>query len=212
MKHHKLFYASSYDRGLDILLPMWPQIRGKFPDATLDVCYGWDLYDSAYKDNPERQQWKDIQNKQMEAEGITHHGRVGKEELAKIRQSCGIWAYPTYFAEINCITALDCQKDGVVPVTIDNFALSETVQSGVKIKGDIYDNETKEKYVSELLGIMGDKERWKKESKKAQEFAKNYTWDKIAQQWEVIFNAKRKGNISKTGSSKQGQEKRGKEA
>jgi len=139
---HKLFYGSSYDRGLDILLGMWPRIIEDYPDTELHVCYGWNLFDVAFANNPERMAWKDRMNELMKQKGITHHGRLGKKELKKVRENCTIWAYPTYFAEINCITALDCQSDGVVPVTMDDFALSETVGSGIKVKGDIYDKET----------------------------------------------------------------------
>ena len=43
-KHHKLWWQSSYDRGLDILLYLWPDIKQAYPDAELGVAYGWDLF------------------------------------------------------------------------------------------------------------------------------------------------------------------------
>lgn len=189
MKQHKLFYGSSYDRGLQHLLQMWPKIIEKFPDATLDICYGWDLFDKAFPDNPERIAWKERMVKAMHQQGITHHGRISKEELKKVREQCGIWAYPTDFTEINCITALECQQDGVVPVVINLAALKETVQSGVKIEGDIYDEggKTFDKYLTELLALMGDEKRWKEESEKGKEFAKNFAWEKISKKWEEQF-------------------------
>lgn len=186
-RRHKLGYFSSYDRGLDILLKLWPNIIIKYPDTTLDICYGWDLFDKGYRDNPERMNWKDRMNKLMEQQGITHHGRVSKQDLGKIRQACGIWAYPTYFAEINCITALECQKDGLVPVTMNSFALKETVGAGSKVDGDIYDSETQKAWLEALYQYMDDEKLWNKERKKAQDFAKSYSWDDIAQQWAKLF-------------------------
>ncbi len=138
MKHPKLFYASSYDRGLDILLKMWPKIKEAVPGATLDVCYGWDLFDVAARDNKERQEWKKTQVKLLKQEGIAEHGRVGKDKLWEIRSKCGVWAYPTYFTEINCITALESQLDGLVPVTMTLGALKETAQKGILIDGRIH--------------------------------------------------------------------------
>jgi glycosyltransferase involved in cell wall biosynthesis len=132
MKQHKLFYGSSYDRGLDFLLKMWPDIKNKFPDATLDICYGWDLFDKATQNNEERREWKERVVEMMSQVDITHHGRVGKKELEKIRKECGILAYPAYFTEINCITVLESMKDGLVPVTTDLAALSETNDCGVE--------------------------------------------------------------------------------
>lgn len=183
MKHHKLFYGSSYDRGLDILLKIWPKILEKFPDATLDIAYGWDLFIAGYKDNPERMAWMERMKKLMTQKGITDHGRIGKMRLKIVRKKCGIWAYPTYFQEINCITALECQSNGLVPVTMNDFALKETVGSGIKVNGDIYDKETQETWLKGLFAVMGDEKVWKFHSDKAREFAKNYSWDLIATKW-----------------------------
>lgn len=187
MRQHKLFWGSSYDRGLQHLLKMWPAIRAAFTDATLDICYGWDLFIKGYANNPERMAWMDRINKQMEQPGITHHGRVGKKELWGIRSQCGIWAYPTDFFEINCITALESQNDGLVPVVMNFGALQETVQSGVKVDGDIYDEETQEAYLKVLLEMMADERRWKEESEKAKKAAKGYDWDTIARKWSEHF-------------------------
>lgn len=186
-KRLKLFYGSSYDRGLDTLLFMWPEVLEKFPSAELHVCYGWDMFDLVTKSNPERQQWKESVLNLMKQPGVIEHGRLGKRELRKVRQECGIWAYPTYFPEINCITALDAQKDGLVPVTMTYAALSETVQSGVKIEGDIKDLQVQEKYLEALLDMMGDDKKWKEESDKAKEFAKGYEWSVIAPKWVEEF-------------------------
>lgn len=187
MKNTKLFYGSSYDRALEHLLNMWADIKSAVPEATLDACYGWDLFDKAYGNNAERQAWKDKINKLMSQEGITHHGRVSQKKLREIRKTCGIWAYPTHFTEINCITALECQNDGLVPVVINLAALKETVGSGVRVEGDIYMPETKEEYKRELISLMQDTDRWEKESKKAQKFAKDYDWKIISAQWLKHF-------------------------
>ena len=189
-KRHTLFWGSSYDRGLDTLLFLWPDIRNVFPDAILHVCYGWNLFLVANRDNPERMQWKRSMDTMLKQGGIIHHGRVGKEELRAVRKQCGIWAYPTEFPEINCITALDAQKDGVVPVTMDSFAMKETVQSGVKISGDIKNPVVFDTFSKELLSIMSDDVRWKAEVAKGKKFAKSYYWKNIAKKWDGVFKQK----------------------
>lgn len=183
MRNHKLFWGSSYDRGLDILLDLWPKVIEKFPDAELHICYGWNLFIKGYRDNPERMKWMDKMTKKMRLKGIHHYGRVNKAILKQIRSKCGIWAYPTSFTEINCITALESQYDGLVPVTMSLAALKETVGSGTKVEGDIFDYGIKEKWLEELFRYMSDEELWKKESEKAHEFAKDYGWDKISDLW-----------------------------
>ncbi|GIW70212.1 MAG: hypothetical protein KatS3mg101_0959 [Patescibacteria group bacterium] len=91
----------------------------------------------------------------MQQEGIYHYGRLGKEDLAIVRRSCGILAYSTDFFEINCITALDACNDGLVPVTIDYGALNETAKPGILIKGDIRKEETTKKVFSRTFVFNG---------------------------------------------------------
>ena len=186
-RQHKLFYGSSYDRGLEHLLQMWPEIRQAFPDAELHICYGWDMYDKAYGNNPERQAWKHRMNDDMDQPGIKHHGRLSKRHVKKLQKKCGIWAYPTHFGETCCITALESQAHGCVPVTMNLAALRETVQSGYKIEGDIYDEETQVEYLTALLHMMKDEEFWAKESAKGIAFSEQFTWSNIAKHWANIF-------------------------
>lgn len=183
-RQHKLFYGSSYDRGLEHLLKLWPRIRAKVPDATLEICYGWELFDKGYANNPERMAWKARLTALMAQPGITHHGRVSKDQLRTIRQACGIWAYPTDFTEINCITGLDAQYDGCVPCVIALGALKETVQSGLKVEGDIYDEETQDAYLDAILRLLTDTTLWEEEQRKGQAFARTLTWAHIADLWE----------------------------
>ena len=183
MESIKLFWGSSYDRGLDTLLFMWPDILERFPDAQLHICYGWDLFDIAQHDNPERMQWKKSVQMMMGQNGIVHHGRVGQDKLGEIRKECDIWAYPTWFPEINCITALECQNDGVIPMVMNHSALRETVGSGVRIDGDTRDPEVQQKYLEELLKLMESENKMAKESKKAKKFAKDFYWKEIAEKW-----------------------------
>jgi hypothetical protein len=186
-RRYKLWWQSSYDRGLDVLLFMWPEIKQKFPETELHIAYGWNLFDKANGNNPERMEWKRGVERLMNQDGITHYGRIGQDKLAELRRECGILAYPTYFQEINFIGALEAQSDGLVPVTMNSFAMKETVGSGIKIDGDIKDPKVQRKYLEGLFEIMGSKERWEEESKKAQEFAKHFTWETIADKWEDVF-------------------------
>lgn len=186
-RQHKIWWQSSYDRGLVHLYRLWPKIKEKYPDATLDVAYGWDLFVKGYQNNPERMRWRDKMIELSKQEGITDHGRIGKKELKQLRKQCGIWAYTTDFDEINCIGALEAQSDGVVPCVINKAALKETVGSGVQVEGEIWDPEVRENYLTGLLDLMGDEKRWKEESLKGIEFAKSYNWETIAQQWLEHF-------------------------
>ncbi len=181
-------YTSSYDRGLEHLLKIWPDVKKAVPDAQLHIFYGWQLFHKFYHDNPASMAWMQKMNKMMEADGITHHGRVCQEEMEKWYQKCGLWAYPTHFYEINCISAIKSQAWGAVPIVVNYAALKETVQFGKKIDGDIYDKETREVYKQALIEALKD-EKWQEEQRqKMMPWAREkYAWKVVATQWSQEF-------------------------
>ena len=185
---HKIIYGSSYDRGLEHLLKMWPDILKEVPDAELSIFYGWNLFDLGYSDNPERMAWKEKMTGLMGQPGIRHLGRISHAEVALQNKEAGIWAYPTHFGEISCITAMRAQALGAVPVVIDYGAVSETVQHGIKVKGDIYDPETKEEFKKELISLLKDEKRQEKLRKPMMKWAKeHFSWKNVAEQWSEEF-------------------------
>lgn len=192
MRNHKLLYQSSYDRGLEWLLKMWPDIKAKYKDATLDVAYGWTTFDALTAGNPERQEWKRAMVELLKQDGITEHGRIGKEELRKLRQECGILSYPSHFFEIFCIGVVEAQLEGCVPVTTSLGALPETVECGVLVDGDISDEYTRKDYLEALLSLMGDEKRRHELGEKGKEWAKKFDWVKIAHKWSDEFDVKDK--------------------
>lgn len=187
MRRHKLFYGSAYDRGLEILLDYWPIIRDCFPDASLDVAYGWEWFQARYGHDRDRMRWMREMDARLNATGIIHHGRVGKDALRAIRRSCGIWAYPCQVYELYPITALEAQGDGCVPCVIECGALGEVVQSGVKVNGSARDPDVRGSYIRELLALMGDEERWEQERRKGEAYAALHRWEHVAHAWLDYF-------------------------
>ena len=187
-KSNKVIYTSSYDRGLEHLLKIWPDVKKSVPKAELHVYYGWYLFKKFYGDNPERIAWMEKMDKMMEADGITHHGRVSQDEIRGAMSDCGIWAYPTHFGEISCITAMKAQALGCIPVVVNYAALETTVQHGIKVEGDIYDPETSDKFKEELINLLKDSKKQKEIRKPMTEWAKkHFTWKRVAQAWDKEF-------------------------
>lgn len=185
---HLVVYGSSYDRGLEHLLKMWPAIKEAVPDARLRVFYGWNLFDVGYSDNPERMAWKAKINELMTQDGITHLGRIGHEAVKKEFERAGVWAYPAHFAEISCITAMKAQAYGAVPCVIEYAALKETAQFGVKVKGDIYDKETKDLFCSSLIALLNDPKYQEEVRAEMMPWAREkFKWQNVAIQWNEEF-------------------------
>lgn len=185
---NNLVWTSSYDRGLENLLEMWPDIKEEVPDATLDVYYGFELYNSTpWGKTKKGQQWVVYMQKLLQQDGITDHGRVGSDEVAEAMRRADVWAYPTRFPEISCITALKAQAAGCIPICTDYAALPETVKKGIKISGNINTDETKASFKAQLIGLLKDPEM-KAYIRKDLNVAK-YSWGKIAHKWSKEFKS-----------------------
>ncbi len=190
---HWCIWTSSYDRGLQHLLKIWPEVVKEVPDAQLHIFYGWQLFDKFYHDNPERMAWKEKMERMMQAKGVIHHGRVSQPEVEKWYKKCGIFAYPAHFYEINCISAIKAQLWGAVPVATDYAALDETIQFGVKIRGDIYEPAVLEEYKKALIKALRDPVWQEEQRRKMMPWArKKYSWSNIAKQWDKEFRKEAK--------------------
>jgi len=182
---NNLVWTSSYDRGLEYLLEMWPDVKKEVPDATLDVYYGFNLFDSTpWGKRPEGQAWKAKMERLLGQGGVTDHGRVGTDEVAKAYSRADVWAYPTDFPEIDCITATKAMAAGCVPIATDYAVMKERNQ-GVVVAGSASDPEVREVFKKELISLLQDDERKEEIRKKLN--VSNYSWDSIADQWDKEF-------------------------
>lgn len=188
-KPHQVVYTSSYDRGLEHLLDMWPKVIKEIPDAELHIAYGWDLFDKIRGGNKECMDWKMTMVEKMNLPSIKEHGRLSHEEVADLMSSSGVFAYPAHFEEIFCIAAAKAQVAGCVPiVAVSANCLRETVKKGILITGDIKKEETQERYVEELIKILKDEKLQAEVGEMAREAGKKeFNWEKVAESWEKIF-------------------------
>lgn len=193
----RIIYSSSADRGLVYLLKMWPEIKKAVPKASLHVYYGFQVFDVAHKDNPARMKWKEQILSMMKQPGITYHGRVGHQELAMEMSRSGVWAYPTDFDEISCITAMKCQAMGAVPVCTDRAALKETVRNGVKVSVDTSTEEGQEEFKNALIEVLKDKNLQKEIRDGMMAWARgNFGWDIVANNWDAVMRLKIQKNYA----------------
>lgn len=183
----RVIYTSSYDRGLEYLLEMWADVRKEVPDAELKVFYGWQLFDKFHAGNPSSMAWKAKIVNLLGQEGIIEHGRLPQPELEKEMRNCGVWAYPTSFGEINCISAIKAQAFGCEPVVVNYGALQETVQWGRKVEGDIYDDETKEEFKKQLIDALKNPMKEEDREMMMTDTLIKYDWHRIAKQWTEEF-------------------------
>jgi len=184
----KMIYCSSPDRGLVYLLRNWPIIKEKVPDATLDIYYGFDIFDRIFANNPGRQEWKHKVLAMTKQSGITYHGRVGHKELQDAFGKSGAWAYPTDFGEISCINAMKAQALGAIPVVTNFAALQETVRNGMKVDVDITTEEGQKEYVTALVKMLKHPKHQQEIRASMMPWAREkFQWEDIAKDWDDLF-------------------------
>ena len=127
----KFVYASSPDRGLLTLLRMWPEIRARWPDAALDVFYGWRgcIKLTATGAPGWRETFRKMRaeyNQLRWQDGVVETGMVNHLAIAAKMRGAAVWPYPTAFHETACVNALKARAAGSVPVTTPLAGLNET--------------------------------------------------------------------------------------
>jgi glycosyltransferase involved in cell wall biosynthesis len=180
----RCIYMSANERGLRILLDIWPDVKKAVPAATLDAYYGWQSFDAVNRDNPERMAWKATMVQRMkELPGVTERGRIGQDDLNKEIFKSGIFAYPSFFPEVNCITAQKAQAGGAWPVTSNFAALNDVVLYGDKIDMGKFEAEDIEKYKQALIHRLKNPPTEKERQEMMQKAREKFDWKNTAKQW-----------------------------
>jgi glycosyltransferase involved in cell wall biosynthesis len=191
---HRLFWSSSLDRGIDTLFYLFDFIKKEISDLELHVFYGtmnWELSAKQRGNNEELQKIEEIK-RGLNKKGVFYHGRVGQKELAIEQMKSSLWVYPTEFEETFSITSIEAQLAGC-PVIASNYAgLQTTVgDSGILIgngvKGQTYQKEYREEFVTKTIELLTDKSKWKYWSDKGKENANKYSWKNCALKWIKLF-------------------------
>lgn len=179
----RIIYTSSYERGIEHLLDMWPEIKKEVPDAELHVFYGWNTYDRMFQRGSVDGKFKQKMLPKFQQEGVFEHGRVGHAQLVKEFKKSGVWAYPCQFPEISCISAMKAQAAGCVPVCTDFAALKETVKSGIVVPGTSASAGVRENFKEMLIEVLKNPESQEHIRSLVLKHKEEFGWDKVAEQW-----------------------------
>lgn len=163
---NKFIYTSRPDRGLNILLKLWPQIIEKIPDATLTISnYG------SFPSNPEEVAMKTVIDV---THSIHYLGKLNVEQLYNEMASSEYWLYPTHWPETSCITALEMLMSEVICLYYPVAGLVDTI--------DKYGTQIKPSLEIETIVSLTD---FKKETlrKNGREYAETCSWQNRFNKW-----------------------------
>ena len=174
-KDNSIIYASSYDRGLELIVSNWEMIRAEIPDAELHIYYGWNTYDDYVRMGMASEEFKTKMVEYFKQDGIFEHGRVGHRSLAEAYAGSVLFAYPScYKGEINCIALTKAMASNCNIITNDFAVLGERSPNAV----------TTPLFIEELIETL---RKDKKEGLNT-DYIDSMSWNKVASQWikEII--------------------------
>jgi glycosyltransferase involved in cell wall biosynthesis len=192
----RLIYASSPDRGMEYLLDIFPRAKEIVPDLELHLYYGFNNIDRVV----ERAQERDAKSisarfvtrnterlrQIIDQPGVFDHGRMGQSDLLSEWFKAGIWCHPSNFTETSCITCMDAQACGAVPITSPVWAVEENVQHGVFVDGDVTQDLTRSRFVLELVKLALQPKLQEQIRREMMPWARSrFDWEGVVDQWEV---------------------------
>ncbi len=186
-KANSFIYSSFPNRGLINLLKMFPKIREKIPNASLDVFCDT-TGDFVQRVSKSEMIEVDRLLKEQQ-EYVTNHGWVSKKGLQRYWSTASIWLYPCTFMETFCITALEAAASKTLAVTNDLAALQNTVgDRGIVTSGDPRTNEWQQKAIDKIVDVLGDENKMVELVDKNRQWAEEYDWKKLV--WRFVNELK----------------------
>ncbi len=189
-------YASSPDRGLIMLLKMWPEIIGNEKKPELHIGYGFDVMDKMIAAGrseliPFKQECMDLIKNTKQ---VVYRGRLPQDELATLYQESVAWLYPSDFLETSCISAMEVMAAGCIPITSSSGALKETVGNGglvvygpEKTRSNPHSKAWREFYIRCVQGVLFESNNRLTLAGMAKARAPELTWDVSFLKWlEVV--------------------------
>ena len=200
-----LINTSSADRGMEAFLDCFEEIKKQVPDAKAQWAYGWGVWDFSYSSVAKRAEWKAKTVRRMNALGVEDRGRLSHGEVAELYRKASIFAYPSEFAEIDCISLSKAMAAGAVPITTDFAALGEKANHGgvflasKKTKDnwivpgqfhfEMTDPEQKARFVEEAVKLLRNPPT-EKEREPMREWARStFDWNAVADAWSEELGA-----------------------
>ena len=168
---NKFIYSSRPDRGLNVLLKLWPQIIEKIPDATLTIStYG------SFPSNPEEVAMKNL----IDATPSIHYlGKLNVEQLYLEMSTAEFWLYPTNWPETSCITALEMLMSEVICLYYPVAGLVNTIGDyGIQIKTGLE--------IETIVSLTVEQRQNLRQ--KGREYAETCSWENRFTKWLSVLH------------------------
>ncbi|MAI14417.1 MAG: hypothetical protein CMM15_10395 [Rhodospirillaceae bacterium] len=183
----RFHYSSTPDRGLYVLLKMWPDIYRLSHDVSLHVYSDLDNPFSLSRAQNEITWIKEHQD-ELHAYHVVFHGFVGKNVLYDAWGKADIWLYPCTFQETFCMTALEAAASRTLVVSSGDCGLASSIGNrGIIIPGDPRTLNWMENALSVIQGIFSGNIDRNDYVQRNFDWAESMTWEVREQHFRNVL-------------------------
>ena len=183
----RLLHTSRPERGLDVLLELWPDLKRRRPAPKLAIAH----YDNPGADAQMRDYLETLRQVARQLPDVELLGALSKRELYREIARSALVVYPAAFPEVSCISALEAAACGTPMVASRYCALKESVAdgaTGVLVPGDPRSAEYAEAFAAAVTDLLADEARYQAMNAAARRrIEERYQWRQIAEEWEGLF-------------------------
>jgi len=192
--------TSSPDRSLSALVECFKEVKKREPGAKCKWAYGWGVWDAVHENDSEMKKWKENMQKEMKKAGIEELGMISHSDVADLYKKASILAYPSEFAEIDCISLSKALASGCVPITTTFAAMGEKMGYGghyihsekttedwakpYQFDYSIEDEQQKKDWVDATVRTLKKGYSKKRVEEMRKEALKDFDWKKIITAWD----------------------------
>ena len=181
-------YTSAPDRGLNLLLDVFPAIRTAVPGTKLKVFSSMKLYQVS--DAEDRSEHGQLYQLCQDTEGVEYIGSLPQTELARELRTITVLAYANVVPETSCIAVMEAMASGCWVVTSNWGGLPETTAGFARLipVADDWDS-YKASFLEETIQILKactatDAATAETHLMQQVEYVnRDYNWSVRAQQW-----------------------------
>lgn len=197
----KMVWSSSPDRGLEALLMIWKRAVEFEPRLKLICAYGYENWNKSIAAYEERRKAGEVPDRPCAAqkmrdrilkmadecgEAVKWAGRLPQPTLWSEIASSGLFVYPTSFTETSCISCMEAQALGAIPITNDYWAVGDNVRYGAFVLGNpLKDPLCRARYVGHLIRMSRDQELQERIREPMMAWSRqNFSWSRVVDQYE----------------------------
>ena len=180
---YRIMFASSPDRGLANVIRAFAVAREFEPRLELHAFYGFNNLRKLTHHKGLQAKADECERLMKKVPNVHFHGRVTQNELYREWLKSGLWVYRTNFHETSCITSMEAQALGAIPIVSPVAALDENVHYGEAIAGDAEDEVIGAEFAQAIVH-WSNPARQREHREVMMKYTRvKFNWERFVDQW-----------------------------